>query len=253
MRNPTQETVYFRYTNLNLRYGVTSRLNVSVTIPYLKIFAGKTQGAYYVRKNSGLGDILLMGAYRVLESPQVALEFGVRFPTGSTEKKDSLGQRVCDILALGAGVASPIAGVGLWKSYHGFDVAASFRYRWSIGANKWGYEWGNEAQWFVSASRPAWSSLRIGARLLESQIGHDRWYGNLVPERGARVIHLEPEISYGLDNGLMFTFTYKTVFWPFSDTPVRQRFAGNQMVADHVFDLNVTYDATAFLERLRLQ
>ncbi len=242
--NPTKETVYHRYTNLNLRYGLTDRMNLSATFPFLRIFAGKTQGMYYVRNNKGLGDIVLMASYRALDSPQVALELGVRLPSGSTDNKDALGQRICDILALGSGVASPIAGIGLWRSYRGVDIAASFRYRWTLGANKWGYEWGNEAQWFISGSKPVWRGLRIGARLLETQIGHDFWYGNLVPERGARVLRFEPELTYALDNGFMLTFTLRH--------PVRQRYAGDQMVADYFYGLNATYDMADLLDRLAI-
>jgi hypothetical protein len=73
-----------------LRYGITENADVRVVVPYKQIEATAKLGMNNVEiDNSGIGDIVVMGKYVVQDMAaygyQVAVEAGVKLPTGSTD------------------------------------------------------------------------------------------------------------------------------------------------------------------------
>ena len=89
-------------TSLAVGYGVTDDLTLSVRLPYVErknIREGEIEDgeaeAHAHGDSSGLGDLLLFGQYRVLEtdSTDITLNLGIKAPTGETNDKDDAGHR----------------------------------------------------------------------------------------------------------------------------------------------------------------
>jgi hypothetical protein len=89
-------------TSLSVGYGVTDDLTLSVRLPYIErknIRAGHLEDGdaetHSHGDSSGLGDLLLFGQYRILETgnTDVALLLGTKAPTGKTDDKDDTGVR----------------------------------------------------------------------------------------------------------------------------------------------------------------
>ena len=230
---------------LSLRYGLTRRINLTATLPYYSIDSDKFQGAPYLRSNSGVGDLVVMAEYRFGTAPQLTLEAGIEFPTGSVDRVDELGQRICDILALGSGTTDPVLGFGVWAPKFllpHLDFFARGQYRFSGGVNKWGYRFGDQAALSLHASHPLKDPWRLGLRLVGLHSRVDTWFGNVVPERGSTFLYLGPTLSAGISES--------TVLGAFARFPVYMNLEGDQMVAPVVFGLEFSSDLTSFFRRL---
>ncbi|WP_286337577.1 transporter [Hydrogenimonas cancrithermarum] len=110
-------------TLLVLRYGVAKNTDIRVMIPYKQIEATAKLGPNDVAiDNSGVGDIVVMGKYVLRDMAaygyQVAVEAGVKLPTGSTDsdfkKAPSFAQGVHTPMPtqMGTGAAEYKAGIG---------------------------------------------------------------------------------------------------------------------------------------------
>ncbi|MFQ5511845.1 MAG: hypothetical protein ACE5EO_08350 [Candidatus Krumholzibacteriia bacterium] len=243
--NPASEVVDFHTVFLSLRYGLTRRINVSATMPYHSIQSDKIQGAPYSRLNRGFGDLLVTAAYRLGTSPQFTLEAGVKFATGNVDKKDDLGQRICDILALGSGTNDLVIGAGFWMPHvvvHGLDVTAGLRHRFTSGENKWGYRFGDQTLYDLHGSHLVGERTRLGLRFDGYHSGRDTWYGNVVPERGATFVYVGPTVSYKMSDTM--------TVGGFARFPLVMRLEGSQMVAPLAFGLEFTTDVSRFVKAL---
>ncbi len=243
--NPSSEVVEFKTAYMSLRYGLTDRVNLMATVPWLSISSAKIQGEPYTRSNVGIGDALVMGSARVLESPEVLIEAGLRLPTGSTDNTDGLGTRINDILALGSGTLDPVVGASAFKGGvfgHHVDAFASVRYRHTGGTNKWGYHFGDEVQYSLGLSGQASDRVRITPTLSGYRIGEDTWVGNTVPERGAAFLNFSTEVAWRLSRDFSLGAFYQV--------PVRMRLTGAQMVAEHRLGLTGSMGLSSVWDRL---
>lgn len=89
-------------TSVSVSYGVTEDLSINARLPYIErknIREGEIEDgeaeAHTHGDSSGLGDLLLLGQYRVLqgENTNVSVNFGIKTPTGETKEKDDDGVR----------------------------------------------------------------------------------------------------------------------------------------------------------------
>jgi len=139
---------------LALNYGVTDSLNIALAVPYKHIEATAKLGMNDVAiNNSGIGDILLMGRYKLTDLKkdgyQTALKFGIKLPTGSTddgfEKAPPFARNTNTPLPtqMGTGKAEYKLGIGLSKLFENarLDANAMFTYRPEA---KHDYDFGNE-------------------------------------------------------------------------------------------------------------
>ncbi len=88
----------------DLNYGITDRLGIQVTIPYMwrthKHIDGlgeegpNGRGELVPFNDTGVGDVTFTGKYNVLQSlrSMVVAGFGVQVPTGSTSARDAAGE-----------------------------------------------------------------------------------------------------------------------------------------------------------------
>jgi len=143
--------------NINLfvlNYGVTHNFNIALAVPHKSIEATAKLGMNDVAiDNSGIGDILIMGRYKLTDFKengyQTALKFGVKLPTGSTDdgfkKAPPFAKNVNTPLPtqMGSGATEYKMGIGVSKLFENarFDANAMFTYR---PLAKHDYNFGNE-------------------------------------------------------------------------------------------------------------
>jgi hypothetical protein len=243
--NPAQETVNFDTAIFTLRYGLTGRINLVAALPYYSIASDKIQGAPYLRTNQGIGDLLLEAEYAVMTAPHLGVTAGAKLATGNVDKTDEFGQRICDILALGSGTTDLVLGANLWVPHAAIqhlDLVTGLRHRFSSGANKWGYRFGDETDFWAHASYPVWTKVRLGLRFDGYHTQIDTWYGNTVPERGATMLYLGPTASWQAFPNL--------VVGGFARVPILMELEGAQMVADTILGLEFSANLTSTLDRI---
>ncbi len=244
--NPAEEVVDFATTSLGLRYGVSDRLNLTMALPYHQIVSSKVQGEFYTRQNTGIGDLVVTADAMVWSQPQISLELGVKFATGSVDETDQFGQRICDILSLGSGTTDFLVGTNMWVPHFagltGLDFNGGLRLRFSGGTNKWGYEFGDQTSFRMHWSYSLTETVRTGMRFNGYHAGKDTWFGNVVPERGATFVYAEPTLSWNVreDFGL----------GGFVRIPVYMDLVGAQMVAPYTLGFEVTTNLTEALGAL---
>lgn len=235
--NPSQEVVDFDTAFLTLRHGLGEHVHLAVTVPVLSIASDKVQGEPYLRHTRGVGDVLAIAGLRLVRSPEIVFEAGVRLPTGDNDRTDALGNRVNDILALGSGTTDPVFGLSVYETsagVHGLDLFGSVRLRVSGGTNSWGYHFGNEAQFGAGVTYSWRDRLRLTPVLSGFHIGKDEWLGNTVPERGATFLHFAPEIAWHFQPDLAVGVSYRVPVW--------MRLEGAQMVAESTLGLVASMD-----------
>lgn len=204
--NSKHEVVEFKTLYVGARYGVTDRINLAITLPLMDLYAEKdnklTTGTPsvedYTRVATGIGDLIVTADYSFGTSPQVSVEFGVKAPTGSVDKKDEFGQPLDSILQLGSGTTDFILGAGFWIPHvflEGMDLVGGIRHRIVPGRNKWGYDFGDQTSLTLHASKP-WGAYRLGLRLTGLHMEQDQWHGYDHAERGATILAAGPTLSY---------------------------------------------------------
>ena len=109
--------------NFDLNYGVTDRLGVQVTIPYLwrthKHIDGlgedgvNGEGDLVPFRDNGIGDMIITAKYNVLPTMRsmIVAGFGVQVPTGSTSARDAAGEIMESPTQLGRGNVGLIGSV----------------------------------------------------------------------------------------------------------------------------------------------
>ena len=119
-------------TSLSLSYGITEDLSLSLRLPYIQrknIRESELEDgvpeAHTLGDSSGVGDLLLLGQYRVLarKDTDVSILFGIKVPTGETREKDNGGIRFETEFQPGTGSWDFLLGAAISKnvgqmSYH---------------------------------------------------------------------------------------------------------------------------------------
>ncbi len=142
-------TLDYLYTvSAGLSYGITDNLTVSLKIPYISFnnirevhgegeehegADGEEHAEVHVHGDSdGIGDITVLGQYRFLKLDsrqlEAALLFGIKVPTGKTDKEDIDGARFETEFQPGSGSWDPIIGLALTKRLGRVSLDADARY-----------------------------------------------------------------------------------------------------------------------------
>jgi len=141
-------------------YGFTEKTSMILTIPFLsKELESPTDGIRTSRGDTGVGDLLLLGKYRVYtrDYPAATSRFsvvaGTDLPIGQSGDADARGKLPRD-LQLGSGSADPIVGAAYtWQSLDDeWDV--SLTYQFNTTANK--FEFGDVLTYTVAYQRRVW-------------------------------------------------------------------------------------------------
>ena len=141
----------------DLNYGITDRLGIQVTIPYLwrthKHIDGlgehgaNGEGELVPFRDNGIGDMIITAKYNVLPTlrSMVVTGFGVQVPTGSTNARDNAGGLMESPTQLGRGHVGLIGSV--YQTYelipHRLNQFFYGSYRHTF-RNSDGYQFGDE-------------------------------------------------------------------------------------------------------------
>jgi len=109
-------------TFLSVGYGLTEELTLGMHIPYIVRrgireghFEGATPEVHDHGDSEGIGDLSLVGQYRVLRADRsggdVSLLFGLKVPTGDTKVNDRQGERFETEFQPGSGSWDPLIGI----------------------------------------------------------------------------------------------------------------------------------------------
>ncbi len=255
-----QETRTITQTvNFDLNYGITDRLGVQVTIPYLwrthKHLDGlgeegpNGEGERVNFADNNVGDMTIITKYNVLPtlSSMVVAGFGVQLPTGSTQTRDSAGHVMESPTQLGRGNVGLIGSI--YQTYelipNRLNQFAFASYRHTFRNND-GYQFGDEynvnvganlvtVPWFVLMSQFNYRYLthdNISALLERSRtpadggfpgetIGLDSNIANRrVPNTGSTYFAFSPGFQVDLGGLVDSSWTKMTSFYFYSQIPV---------------------------------
>jgi hypothetical protein len=151
--------------NFDLNYGITDRLGVQVTIPYLwrthKHIDGlgedgaNGEGELVPFRDNGIGDMTITAKYNVLPTlrSMIVAGFGVQVPTGSTSARDAAGELMESPTQLGRGNVGLIGSI--YQTYelipHRLNQFFHGSYRHTFRNND-GYQFGDEYNLSIGAN-----------------------------------------------------------------------------------------------------
>jgi len=124
-------------TSVSLSYGVSEDLSISARLPFItrknireSELDGVTPEAHTHGDSSGLGDLVLLGQYRVLNDAgrDVAGLLGVKAPTGKTDETDNDGVRFETEFQPGSGSWDMLAGASISVSNGNLGYHANVLY-----------------------------------------------------------------------------------------------------------------------------
>jgi hypothetical protein len=184
-------TITQTYT-LDFNYGITDRLGIQVTVPYLKRKHSHIDGLGEANggagdpvgfSDNGIGDIRVTGKYNVLTTlrSMVVLGLGVDLPTGDTSEKDSAGAIMESPSQIGRGNAGLIG--NFYQTYelipHRLNQFTSGSYRHTFRNND-GYQFGDEYLLNVGANVVTLPWLVLQAQFNYRYLVHDNMSASLL-------------------------------------------------------------------------
>lgn len=183
-------TITQTYT-LDLNYGVTDRLAVELTVPYLKRKhlhidelgeSGTEAGERVNFADNGIGDVRVTAKYNLLPTLRhmVVMGFGLELPTGDTRARDSSGQVLESAGQLGRGNVGLIGSI--YQTYelipHRLSQFAFASYRHTF-RNRDGYQFGDEYQLNVGLNLVTTPWLVLSNQFNYRYLTHDNVTANL--------------------------------------------------------------------------
>lgn len=231
-----------------LVYGLTEKSSVVLTIPFLsKALDSTTDGRRASRGDTGLGDLLLLGKYRVYTrdyptaTSRFSLVAGTDLPTGQSGDADARGKLPRD-LQLGSGSTDPVVGTAYtWQSLDD-EWDASLTYTFNTTANK--FEFGDVLTYTVAYQRRVWP-ITLPERGLYAQWNvvleaNGQWeqqaksHGGRLDNTGGHLLFLSPGVQVA---------TKYFVIEGSIQLPVLQHLNGNQVEPDFtlVGSIRVTF------------
>ncbi|MCR4290018.1 MAG: transporter [Candidatus Scalindua sp.] len=193
-----------------LGYGVTGDLAVFGVLPYLdkELDVTTPMGQRATRTTNGIGDARLFGRYTIYQSDapgrtfRIAPFFGVEFPTGKDDERDSLGTLPAP-LQLGSGSWDYFGGSVLTYQVLDYQIDAQASYKVNTDANN--FEFGDEARLDASIQYRLWPrELSAGVPgfvygVLEGGLhyqGKNEISRNKTPNSGGTSFILSPGFQY---------------------------------------------------------
>ncbi len=223
-------------------YGVSDKLALFAIVPLLdKDLDVTTAAGRRERPTSGLGDVLLLGRYTVVQRDRPGRTFrlapflGLEAPTGEDDRSDTLG-RLPPGLQIGSGSWDfTVGSVATWQTLD-WQFDASLAYRNNTEAN--GFAFGDEARLDLSYQRRILPRTLGGGvprflyGVLESNLvwqDRDRTHGVDGPDSGGFTWFLAPGIQ---------SVGRRWVVEAAVQVPVVQSLHGNALESDFILTLS---------------
>jgi hypothetical protein len=200
VHDKTSEEFY----HVEIGHRLNERLSLSVDLPYVTRHSIEVDNHAILgtnQKSMGLGDLQLIGDYRILNEPAQSVSFlgGVKFPTGATKESNSAGDRFETELQPGSGSYDYLVGVA-WRRDSGragmtgnaayvlrTEGAQDFRFG-DVVSTSWAVDY------LLNPDDRRWQT-RVGldAGLQYETREHDA--GETVPDSGGVILLLGPTAS----------------------------------------------------------
>lgn len=184
--NPMNKKASMTGFPMKLMYGVTDWVTAQIAIPYMKkdMRAGKMDNS-----SSGIGDMMLMSKWRLVQSvqgrPAVALNLGVKFPTGDDEVNPSLG----------TGGYGMIAGGLISKSISKTSLYGNLIYQITFENSATKVNPGDITTINVAATYRAVEMLLLSFEVNSEIVGKDKKDSKVLADNGATV-YLTPGMKF---------------------------------------------------------
>lgn len=246
---------------LDINYGVTERLGIEVTVPYLSKKhehidglgeANNGNGELTQFYGSGIGDVRITTKYNVLPTLRSMLVggFGVYLPTGNWAQKTAVagggGGRMEPTMQIGRGNVG-LEG-SLYQTYeiipHRLNEFAFGMYRHTF-RNNFGYQFGDSYDFNAGLNLVTVPWLILSAQINYRYVVHDSFSGSLAIARqpgdplfGSEPIILDPNITnrpvpttgstyLAVTPGVMVRLRENTQAYMFPQFPLVRDFNGN--------------------------
>ncbi len=251
----------------DLNYGLTDRLGVQVTIPYVWRVHRHIDGLGEDGPNgegeetnfitNGIGDMTITTKYNVLPTlrSMVVMGFGVQLPTGSTQRTDSAGEVTESPLQLGRGQVGLIG--SMYQTYeliaHRLNQFSFVSYRHTFRNND-GYQFGDEYNLNIGANLVTVPWLVLTGQFNYRYLVHDNISASLsrsatpadapdfpgepividptitdrqVPNSGSTYFAFSPGLQVSLDALFDSPLTKMTSLYFYSQIPIARDSNGN--------------------------
>jgi len=189
----------------------SDRVALLARLPYnvKRITAAPLGEAASTETSKGLGDAELSGLIGLARSSGthaavLGMVLGVAAPTGSSNAKDPLGQRLDAHLQPSTGAWSGTAGVNIGAALVRGMVDGSVLVR-ANGTNSHGYRYGNAVLFNVGYTSPATHDVRLLAQVNGRSASRDRLEdGTMGENTGGTVVYLSPGVRWQTGLGVDF-------------------------------------------------
>jgi len=239
---------------LDLTFGVSSRLSVAVALPFLNdrrhehedLEEGEEEEGAEVEEGefvfnntdgtSGIGDLSVTAKYAFVTTTRHLLAggFGIKLPTGEYELLNSDGEINEPSLMPGTGSVDYL--FSGFYSYQWqprkFDSYLSASYRLTT-ENDLDYEFGNDLTLTVGSNYRANERVTLSTQLNARQVERDRFIGEGVPSTGNTMVYLTP--------GVQLNSTEKTGFYFHLQLPVYQDVNEVSLVSRYGLQLGISH------------
>jgi hypothetical protein len=204
------EQVLNKY-QLTLRAGIFEDFDARLIIPLLdKELKRESAKAGFTDDNSGIGDIKLVGRYRIMSQKKkdplnLAIGLGVEMPTGTTDEEDDAG--ACPgYLQTGWGSWNPIFEVGAHKVMGRHWMSTYFIYKMSTEGERGDDDFeGPDVFKYNAAYIYALTNwLDMGVELGGEIKSKCRLAGETQQSTGGHVVFVTPQVHFKLYKGIHF-------------------------------------------------
>jgi hypothetical protein len=247
----------FKYT-LTAGYGFTPKLKAFVSVPYMRntmdMSRSMTMGwmGMTMQPVSGLGDVTVMGLYRlstdrkIRPTDVVTLGFGIKTPTGSSTETKSNGKLVHAHMQPGTGSWDPLFSLLYTKMMGSFLLQADATYQLTTRNNN-GYKFGDSLALNATGKYAVVKEFNVllGLTFLnvnKSQDKNGKYYDpttntSLMDDpanTGAESIWISPGIQIIPFRNAMVDIKYQTPIW--------EKVNGIQMVSSYRYIIGISYN-----------
>ncbi|MBI1927471.1 hypothetical protein HYR99_24925 [Candidatus Poribacteria bacterium] len=250
--NPRRSHIESLTYTLNLGYGITEKLSISLLLPrvsasvtYLNLPVGNNPPALIHDELVGFQDISLLLRYRLVPKkkrflPSIVLSGGLTIPVGETFLNSQRVGLFDTTLQLGTGTWDVLSGVEVVYPLSGrLSLASNFLARFPRGSNEFSYHFANSQQYslgitYQGLNRKLDAVIRIDA----IHTGQDRQNGALIPPIGRTAIYFSPSLQFRPTEAVSMAL--------FVRLPVYQYVNSQQMVDEPELSVSSSYIFSLF-------
>jgi hypothetical protein len=230
---------------VNLGYSITNNLSVEALLSWVnqrrRILTNNA-----LSQSSGVGDAILLARYKLLDKNNWTFSFGggLKLPTGAADKKNDLGITLNADLQPGSNALDAIFLTSISKQFNfrkSLTFSSRLTYRKTGVNNQYQkvnkYKFGNETQFFVSATDQFLLFNQIFNSSLILKYRHvlgDEINSKEISNTGGQWVFLSPSLSLRLMENVSFSSSL--------ELPIYSKVEGIQLTPTYRFNFGVSIE-----------